>query len=372
MGSKRLMLANGLGKLLRRECVEGGQFFDLFAGSASVSQFIAENTKSRVVANDLQRFAGVLAESVILRTEVLEADRIWQSWFRRASIRRNAIEIPQFRGGIKSRVLRSREWSTTVPSLEITQAYGGHYFSPLQAVWIDCLRASLPRQREARAAALGSLIRAASRCAASPGHTAQPFQPTETASRFLETAWQRDIAAETRRFFTATCATYARVSGEARCTDARSALDTAQEGDLAFVDPPYSAVHYSRFYHVLETIAVGSCGAVEGVGRYPAASKRPRSRYSVKSESRQALMELLDEAALRGVRLIVTFPDHDCSNGLSGAAIVEMASPKFRVQEERVTSRFSTLGGTSNRLGGAGSRAARVAANELILRLSPK
>lgn len=365
------MLTNGLGELLRQECRDGRDFFDLFAGSASVSQFVAENTKSRVVAADLQRFSGVLAESVILRTDTLDSSVLWRRWYERASRRRNEIEVPRFKGSIARRVARARSWSLDAP-LPITRAYGGHYFSPEQAVWIDCLRVSLPRERASRAAALGALIRAASRCAAAPGHTAQPFQPTDTASRFLEAAWERDVVVETKKFFSSICRAYAHVSGESKCDDAVNVLASAQEGDVAFVDPPYSGVHYSRFYHVLETIAVGECGAVEGVGRYPAQSRRPRSQYSVKSESRQAIAALFDQASTRGVRLVVTFPDHECSNGLSGDILRELASCKFVVREKSVATRFSTLGGTSKAAGGAGSRAARVAAQELILHLAPK
>ena len=55
------------------------------------------------------------------------------------------------------------------------------------------MRASLPEQEGLRNVALAALIQAASRCAASPGHTAQPFKPNETAGRFLIEAWQRDL-----------------------------------------------------------------------------------------------------------------------------------------------------------------------------------
>ena len=65
----------------------------------------------------------------------------------------------------------------------ITKAYGGHYFSPLQAIHIDALLTTLPITN--KNTLLASLIHAASECAASPGHTAQPFQPTKTAKKYL-------------------------------------------------------------------------------------------------------------------------------------------------------------------------------------------
>lgn len=371
MGSKRLMLANDLGGILDRECQEASRFFDLFAGSAAVATYVATHACCQVVAADLQSYSCVLADAVLLRDFSLPPEPLWNKWYTRAVRKYRRFDIPVLQGGIERRVLRAREWSATT-GLPITGAYGGHYFSPVQSVWIDCLRSSLPRDAVDRSVALAALICAASKCAAAPGHTAQPFQPTETAGRFLEEAWARNILIEVRRFLASICHMHALVPGFSVQGDAAEVLLAAREGDIAFVDPPYSSVHYSRFYHVLETIAQGGCGDVQGVGRYPDQALRPRSRYSIKSESREAVAELFDVAASRGVRLIVTFPDYECSNGLSGDFLQDLAARRFRIDSHRVVSRFSTLGGTSGASEGSGARAARVSANELILVLRPK
>uniref|UniRef100_UPI00228153F7 hypothetical protein n=1 Tax=Escherichia coli TaxID=562 RepID=UPI00228153F7 len=72
-------------------------------------------------------------------------------------------------------------------------AYGGHYFSPMQALELDALRRTIPKSSLQSNACIAALVDAASRCAASPGHTAQPFQPTETAGRFIVEAWNRNV-----------------------------------------------------------------------------------------------------------------------------------------------------------------------------------
>lgn len=147
---------------------------------------------------------------------------------------------------------------------------------------------------------------------------------------------------------------------------------TLRAGDLVFVDPPYSGVHYSRFYHVLETIARGHCGDVTGVGRYPASRFRPVSKYSRKGESAQAMEGLLQTIAKRKATAILTFPDHSCSNGLSGEAVRRLAQRFFHVQTNSIASKFSTLGGTGFDKETEGSRAARHHASELVLILRPK
>src|SRR5882762_3442876 len=93
MGSKRSMLANGLGKILKAETANARRFADLFVGSGAVAWYIAENTCCRVRAADLQLFAVSLAEAVITRKGVVDPDSVWKAWYRDAlrSIRRNCL-----------------------------------------------------------------------------------------------------------------------------------------------------------------------------------------------------------------------------------------------------------------------------------------
>ncbi|MGH9445022.1 MAG: DNA adenine methylase [Terriglobia bacterium] len=247
----------------------------------------------------------------------------------------------------------------------ITGSYGGYYFSALQAVWLDALRRTLPKSEPQHTVALAALIRAASECAASPGHTAQPFQPTRTAKRFLMDAWGKDIVGHCRDALVAVSKQYAKVRGNAEVRDANEAAKSIRKGELVFVDPPYSGVHYSRFYHVLETLTRGQCGEISGAGRYPPRTERPWSRYSVKSESVSALDELFATVRSRGAKVIVTFPQRMCSNGLSGRRVSEIARKHFAVEQHWVASKFSTLGGNNDR------RDARHLARELILVLRP-
>jgi adenine-specific DNA-methyltransferase len=137
------------------------------------------------------------------------------------------------------------------------------------------------------------------------------------------------------------------------------------EGDLVFLDPPYSGVHYSRFYHVLETIAVGKVGDVSGIGRYPPSSERPRSDYSLRTKSKSVFDSLLQNLSDRGASVIVTFPAGAASNGMSGEDVVGISERHFSIREKKVSSRFSTLGGNRTH------REARQVAQELILILSP-
>ncbi len=372
MGSKRAMLQNGLGELLGRELAGTRRFVDLFAGSGAVATYVAMRFPIPVLAFDLQRYSVILTDAIINRQTNLDWQSDWRNWHRRAKSLFNTCKIPVADNLTKAIVVNFREWCDQQTKFPITHAYGGHYFSPKQAVWIDSLRVSVPKHEPTKTVALAALIQAASQCAAAPGHTAQPFQPTRTAKRFLKEAWSKDIVSKTRTTFESLSGLFAKRRGQAKVDDANLAASRLRENDLAFIDPPYSGVHYSRFYHVLETIADGDCGEVSGIGRYPAREKRPRSKYSVSSESAEAIRDLLEKVSTRGARAILTFPDHDCSNGLSGDLVREAAMQFFYVQEEQVESAFSTLGGTGDERDNETGRAARRHTRELMLILEPK
>jgi adenine-specific DNA-methyltransferase len=371
MGSKREMLQNGLGVVLDRETRSASRFVDLFAGSGVVALYVARKRAIRVRAVDAQDYSAALVNAVLHRQTPFAWEMSWRKWLERANTKVGLTRVPQVTQITHAIVGDCRAWCTKRKT-PLTRAYGGYYFSPQQSLWLDALRVTAPVKEPARAIAIAALIRAASQCAASPGHTAQPFRATRTARPFLLEAWSRDVVQRTKKAFEMIAKDSVQKCGSAHSDDANEAARTVRKGDLVFIDPPYSGVHYSRFYHVLETIARGNCGKVSGAGRYPPSSERPWSRYSVTSEARNALAELFQIVSSRGARTIVTFPIHKCSNGLSGRIVRNEARKYFKIREQRVKSRFSSMGGIGKERGGATARAARTRAKELILVLTPK
>lgn len=372
MGSKRSMLRNGLGETISREMKGRTRFADLFTGSGAVAWHVARGFDAEVVASDLQQFAVDLAASVVCRSEPSETNWI-DAWMARADRKMGAHK--HFK---RAHSLQEKLGTAAISSLSrecrelcaggggaMFAAYGGYYFSPLQALRLDLLRQTLPANTDHAAIALAALIQSASRCSASPGHTAQPFKANLTAGRFVEEAWSRDIARYVRSAAETLARDHARVAGKVVRANAARVAVSLRDGDLAFVDPPYSGVHYSRFYHVLETLARGKAVEVSGTGRYPPSNARPQSDYSIATRSEEALEDLLEALANVGCAVIVTFPAGEASNGLSGDDVYDIAEQFFKIRSAKVTSRFSTLGGNLS------NREARQDADELILTLYP-
>lgn len=373
MGSKRRMLANGLGSVISERLNDAERFVDLFTGSGVVACYVGERHRIPVIATDLQEFATALAGGVIKRTGILDFDTWFPDWLARAVGRAERVSSAVSAAAIQNRLSIERlarlaseaRVLCSNSSDEFVRAYGGWYFSPWQAQLLSALRKEIDLDQEWGVVALASLIQTASRCAASPGHTAQPFKPDTRAAPFLLEAWKRDVIAQVTTFSSELSHRHARLKGDTVTTDANAALQYLRPKDLVFIDPPYSSVHYSRFYHVLESIARGTVGPVSGTGRYPDPRLRPSSDYSIPSKAANALEALLSGIARVGAAAIITFPKGNASNGLNGDQVKAMSSRYFTIKDSVISTTFSTLGG--DRL----HRGARQDAEELIISLTP-
>lgn len=389
MGSKRQMLKNGLGEILRGQLPHAKRFIDPFSGSGGVINYVAveQKFKKPIIAGDLQKYSVVLARAVIGRTTKVDVERIKKAWIEptEEKVKKSALYIKseflekEYSRSIKKRVIMSRELckspSKTGP---VWNAYGGHYFSPKQAIIFDYLLRNIPKSSPNKDVCLAALIIAASRCAAAPGHTAQPFQPKKSAGKFIKISWGLDVFKSCETALDNLASMYAQKKGRAYVIDAEKLIPKLKKGDLVFIDPPYSGVQYSRFYHVLETIARGKCSEVSGVGRYPAIKERPQSKFSNTSQSLKALDDLLAALAKRQVTVIFTFPKGKASNGLSGDKVEEYSRKYFKLSKRRthhrvIPGKFSTLGG-NNKKPKEGKRVkwSRVDSEELVLLLKPQ
>ena len=376
MGSKRMLLRNGLGGVLATEAKSALRIVDLFCGSGAVSWFGAVELSKPVLACDLQKFATILAGAVVKRSGPILTESVLQQWLTAAvhtrrclSEWREAEKLDDSKLAIAvvhRRAQKMCSWRVSEEPLLIWDCYGGYYFSPKQALTFDAMLRTLPAKPQVKELCLAATIIAASRCAAAPGHTAQPFKATRTAGEYLRAAWARDPVEYARRAVTRIGALHARYRGRTMVVDANTIASRLDPGDLVFVDPPYSSVQYSRFYHVLETMARGACSRVEGAGRYPPYDERPNSLYSKKRTSARAIEDLLSALSTRGCTVVLTFPAGTCSNGLSGARIEQIAAGYFCVSRKSITSHFSTLGG--NRV----NRSPRKVARELVLVLKTR
>jgi adenine-specific DNA-methyltransferase len=386
MGNKSKMLPV-LSEVLAAHAVSSEKIADAFCGSATVSWHMAEFTDKVIVAGDIQSFAVARASAVIERVEAVDPERMLKLWFSKAGDIVNAVanHFPNHLKSIEPDLTNSEYIKTVVEQSRkfcedvlpvvfrdfkgawpISKAYGGYYYSPVQALVFDALRQSLPRGEAHRKIAVAALIEAASKAAASPGHTAQPFQPTESSAKYIIEAWLRNPWELVSSSVKEISAKSANKVGKGVVGDFTKTIAQLNPGDLVFADPPYSGVHYSRFYHALETITRGTEFIPEGRGRYPSIKDRPSSAFSKRSESTNAASQLIEMCAERKLALVLTFPTGLASNGLSSNDFVHIGRPLFsKIKIEEFQTDFSTLGGNKKH------RAARQSLGEAIVSFIP-
>ena len=376
MGSKISMMNVGLSEIISQTIdASVTRFVDLFSGSGAVARQVAESCAVPVDAVDSQLYAKVLSGAVTMRTAKADLSVIndWVTASRELHRRRTehliSIIDDKFNGDI---VHQQRLQALQIESAGfITRHYGGHYFSLDQAIALDCLYVNLPKSKAERSVALAAILESASMCSASPGHTAQPFQPTSNLIKHIGLAWRRDPFVFAERQALSLSGRYAAAPGgtASQQDSLHFVKNDIAEGSVVFCDPPYSEVQYSRFYHVLEGIARGGWSEVSGAGRAPSWSARFSSTFSSRRGSTDAFTELFSSLAQKSATVILTFPDHMCSNGQSADSLSDLAKNWFEISSTQVDVSHSSLGSPRS---SKGNRVPRRDVKESVMVFTPK
>jgi adenine-specific DNA-methyltransferase len=77
---------------------------------------------------------------------------------------------------------------------------------------------------------------------------------------------------------------------------------------VIYADPPYTTDHYSRYYHLLDTLLLYDYPEPSGKGQYR--SDRFASNFSVRTKVREEFQKLVSEAAKLGVDLVINYPEN--------------------------------------------------------------
>lgn len=226
--------------------------------------------------------------------------------------------------------------------------FSAGYFSLQQAIELDALRYAIDQQPPGhRDWLLAAWLSAAAALVNAPGHTAQFLRPN-SALAFARIArkWQRSPWLE----FADRLPVVSLLGGQSwrkrnRVTtrDALELLRDAAGGSLraVYADPPYTRDHYSRYYHVYETLYLYDYPDAAGVGRYR--SDRFASPFSIRSKVVEAFTTLLGLVRDLAAPLVLSYP----SNGLlcGEADLMSLLRQFFNISRVyELETRHSTLG----------------------------
>ena len=364
LGSK-LRLAEKIQELLAQVDPKMGPVCDLFAGSGTVAARLASSRD--VVAADIQEYSRVLCSAVLnpARITAAEIQRIvaeaassefhrdltWaaeplisQEQRRIALAQRGHLEpicellesspIILCNGGessLKSAIGESRRRLETKgfnrgPRTITLRHFGGVYFSYLQAVQLSTLVAHAHTQRNDRKDLfLAAAMSTASEVVNTVGKQfAQPLQArnsTGAPKPHLIEKIARDRQLDSFNIFSRWLEQYGSLpttdhSHVARRSDFITTLERdCEDVRVIYADPPYTRDHYSRYYHVLETMCLcdepqisfarvdGQMKPLRGVYRID----RHQSPFCIKSQAPEAFEQMFSRARRLGVPLVLSY-----------------------------------------------------------------
>lgn len=357
-----------------------GRVVDLFSGMGSVARGLAPAYP--IHANDLLSFTSAFARArflnhrrrpvnvvlealsrlyvsqattlrkqyrrrVVAETHALSEDETTlREWMKNAAHVGNSAHYRKRSAAAASSTAASRYCLTTL-------YFASSYFSTLQSIELDSIRFAIDRGglTNERDWLLASWISAASAVINAPGHTAQFLKPTraESFARIRRT-WKRSVWAAFSERAHALPQEGDRSWRSQNRVSTRDAIDLLGSDDmravgLVYADPPYTKDHYSRYYHVFETLFLYDFPASEGTGRYRAG--RFATGFSRASEVKDSFGLMLNTTAAHGVPLVLSYP----SNGLlvqRGIDLQDLLRTYFRtVRSESIEHSHSTMGASS-------------------------
>lgn len=398
LGSK-LRVLTAIGQAIDHVDPSGGPVCDLFSGSATVSRYLSQ--RRRVLAVDIQEYAKVLAEAILNGDPECLASAVDETVRNHgcgAALREAVAPLAELeaesaleakRGNLgplcelldvgnlasldpsslpaRSPLSAARiEASARLKSLRLPNSdtvcvrhFGGQYFSYAQSADLDAL-ATFARA-SGSSVLLAATLSTASHLVNSIGKQfAQPIRPRDKSGKpkrhvVKKIITERSLSAKSVflnyvRQYTA-LATKRRDHVAVRADFRVGLASTAVRPSVIYADPPYTRDHYSRFYHCLETIALGDDpkitksnlgdGNKQSRGGYRAG--RHQSPFCIKSEAPVAFSALFSGAAALRVPLVLSYSGYNPSmearpRVMALSAVVEMAKMHFaKVQVEQLS-----------------------------------
>lgn len=204
-----------------------------------------------------------------------------------------------------------------------TASYANAYFSLVQCADIDSIRCALDTLRGRGTLTQGefdwallALGHAAQRVANTTGHFAQFLTPsarnfTRVARQFKRSAFNQWLVSLDAMEPSGTAEwRSSNLATRSDCQTMLKSLSSTEGVGVVYCDPPYTADHYSRFYHVWETLVLNDYPEVIGTGRYR--PDRFTTPFSLKRKVADAFQTLVSQVAATGADLVLSYP----TNGL--------------------------------------------------------
>lgn len=371
LGSK-LRILDFIGETIDNIDPSRGTVCDLFSGSGTVSQFLGNSR--RVISVDIQEYSRVLCSALLSPCSIpftaeyfiekikssdnykylLDTFSLLLSYEKLALDTAIANNIEKLYDIIENGSLITTEINKTSSANDelsrillkmvdiinkeglhvdsramVTRYFGGLYFSYEQALCIDAALETIFQSSKngsrLRDILMASVISATSDIVNTVGKQfAQPLQIRDSHGKLKRNLLPKILNDRSESFMFKLAYwihKYSESSTELEGheflkTDYRLALKELKTKDVSVVyaDPPYTRYHYSRYYHVLETICLRDMPEVSttfingtGISRGIYRKDRHQSPFSIKTKASGAFDELFMDVADLKVPLVLSY-----------------------------------------------------------------
>ena len=359
MGSKSSLLTYLVDAF--NEVYEGENVCDLFAGTSVLSGSIGHGVKMH--ANDIQQYSAVLANTylgnynwndfeniieVIIAAAQKHVDKVHKLYPDLNFQYDNNLDLNEFNAiEQQQQDLIYLDFVNLKHHLFIKN-YSGTYWSFEQCLWIDALRvvAEDYASESIYNPILASLMFAMAYNAQSTGHYAQYRDANNLASMNDIIIYRnKQIVPYFRKKFAELINSLGKNEFKHTVTslDYRECLDIIPEGTLVYADPPYAFVHYSRFYHAIETLIRYDYPNVLFKGRYR--TDRHQSPFCKRTEVVGAFEVMFQKIKQKKSKLVLSYSN---TGMISLEKIIHIAKcqfgPGYEIYSKALDYTHSTMG----------------------------
>ena len=366
LGSK-LRLLDFIEENVRRVTPEGAGVCDLFAGSGCVSYKLSRLFP--VVACDIQGYSKIICDallhdykidqaiiaSLIEATKSDEARRLVSCFEPLIMLEEKAIEnkdlqtltdilehgsveVYNLEGGdsslTKNLFLTSKNLATNGLANEkslISRYYGGVFFSYRQSVQIDILLEIINKQENAKnkEVMLAALLSTASDIVDTVGkHFAQPIKARDSKGKIKTTVYNKAVQDKTinttdlyqewlHKYLTLQKGGFQNKTMQCDYIQCLNSLPDSVR--TIYADPPYTRDHYSRFYHVLETMVLRDSPEISTVNIHGVTQisnglyrkDRHQSPFCIRSQAPDAFRKIFSVISESNRNLLLSYSPYD-------------------------------------------------------------
>lgn len=371
LGSK-LRIVEKINDVINEIDPNGGRVYDLFSGSGTVAAFLGE--KRPVTAVDIQEYSKVLSSAVLneftedeyskilnqlnsisnstifncfkplinyekLSREKAESGEILdlflfveKSSLQSYLINESNCDVPEkLAKAIEESIENLRKQNLLDSPKTVTARYfGGVYFSIEQSIKLDILLEMANQFNERiKNVIVAATLGTASEIVNTVGKQfAQPLKTMDgkgNPKNVLTNKILKDRNLDVINIFKSNLKKYTLLARgdfahRAIKSDYEDALThLSKDTSVVYADPPYTRYHYSRYYHVLETMSLrdnpeitkvkyqGTTKASRGIYRVD----RHQSPFSIKSKSKDAFNKLFKTVRDKNVSLILSYSPYE-------------------------------------------------------------